>query len=509
MTEPLLIDKLPPSATKPAVVQSRPNQLRAGTYRTGASSQHLVRTVFVFGTALVTVLAADWVALAALILLWVGWKYLSREPGAPIAAAAFTHQWVQVTIGVFYAAITGRQVIEMRTTDYRPMVLVGLGSILAMFGGYLIGAAFPKRRTIGVSVARPLPLSLRQIAICYIAAVAINGTLQNFAWTLPRVTQILLVLSLGRFALLFILVTRLLRPPPRWGWIAAIALMELALGFGGLFADFRQPLVIVGIALMGRLNLRNVRTWLVISALAVTSIVAAIAWTAIKPAVRATYTRDRDASKMDRVGVAASTARQVLSTNPLSWQWQTDLLVSRLWQIYYPSLALARVPSVLPHEDGALLKATITNILTPRFLFPDKGNLASDSEKVRKYSGVWVAGREVGTSFAFGYAAESYVDFGIPLMFLPIFFYGLAMGVVRRHLASRIRHTDLRDGVIAVIFWSSLYLFEVSWVMMVGLAIVQIVAIGGVALLVDRAVSKRAGRRVHTAQGQLAGSRRF
>jgi hypothetical protein len=84
------------------------------------------------------------------------------------------------------------------------------------------------------------------------------------------------------------------------------------------------------------------------------------------------------------------------------------------------------------------------------------------------------------------------------------------MGVARRRLANRIRHTDLRDGVIAVIFWSSLYLFEVSWIMMVGLAIVQIVAIGGIAILIDGAFLKQAGgRRVHTTQGQLAGSRQF
>jgi hypothetical protein len=405
VTEPLLIDKLPRSPARPAVVQSRPDQVRAVTYSTRASSQYLWRTVLIFGTALLTVLAGDWIALAAVILLWVGWKYLSREPGAPIAAAAFTHQWVQVTIGVFYAAVTGRAVIEMRMSDYRPMVLVGLGSIMAMFGGYLIGAAFPKNRPAALSVARPLPISVTRIATLYVAAVAINGTLQSFAWTLPRVTQILLVLSLGRFALLYILVTRLLGPRARWGWIAAIAVMELALGFGGFFADFRQPLVIIALAVMGRLNLRSARTWLVIIALGSAAVVAAIAWTAIKPIVRAKYTEE--ASQMDRVAVAATTARQVLDVNPLKWEWETDLLVSRLWQIYYPALTLARVPSVVPHEDGALLKAVLTNILTPRFLFPTKDALSSDSEKVRKYSGVWVSGREVGTSFAFGYAAES------------------------------------------------------------------------------------------------------
>ena len=89
-------------------------------------------------------------------------------------------------------------------------------------------------------------------------------------------------------------------------------------------------------------------------------------------------------------------------------------MISRMWACYYPALALRRVPAVLPYTRGAILGRAIKHILKPRILFPEKAEMASDSNMVRRYSGVWVAGPKEGTSIAFGYAAESYVDFGIP-----------------------------------------------------------------------------------------------
>ena len=500
-------DNLPLHAGAPAMTGvARPPLYYGDAQATQTGGmRHLTGVVVIFGAAIVTILADDWLALLALTVLWLGWRYLSREPGAPIAAAAFTYQWMQVTIAIFYAALTGREILDMRIVDYRPMIIVGLASVAAMFAGYLLGAGFYKRRRSAPSNTLQIPLSRSKIAVFYIASVAVTGTLQHFAWSLPAITQILLVLSLARFGLLFILVTRLLGPPASWGWIAFIAAMELALGFGGYFADFRQPIMIIAIAIMGKLDLKKPRTWAVIGAIGVSAVIAGVAWTGIKPLIRTGF--GETSSVFDRIGRAATTTRTVFGDNPQAWQRETDGLISRIWQVKYPAMALVRVPSVVPYENGTILWSVLVNIFTPRFLFPEKGELPSDSEKVRKYSGVWVAGRESRTSYAFGYAAESYVDFGIPLMFFPIFFYGLLMGVVRRHLAKWIRYSDLRDGAIAVIFWSSMYLFETSWVIMVGLAITQVVAIGGGAVLIDRALRSKQRHRLRSPQVSLAPSR--
>ena len=74
-----------------------------------------------------------------------------------------------------------------------------------------------------------------------------------------------------------------------------------------------------------------------------------------------------------------------------------------------------------------------------------------------------MAGAEQNTSVAFGYAAESYVDFGLPLMFLPVLLWGIILGVGYQALLRLIYHRELAVAVVTVIFWLSLHLFERSW----------------------------------------------
>jgi len=175
--------------------------------------------------------------------------------------------------------------------------------------------------------------------------------------------------------------------------------------------------------------------------------------------------------------------------------WGTaDSLVDRMWTIYYPALAVERVPSVLPHTNGAILNDALTHIVTPRVFFPNKPELMSDSEKVRKYSNVRVAGRESNTSIAFGYSAEAYIDFGIPLMFVPVFGFGFFLGAMYALFRSIIWHRELFVAFGTVAFWLSAYLFERSWATMLGVTVGFMVYLGPPTILLDRFLLVRFGK---------------
>jgi hypothetical protein len=122
----------------------------------------------------------------------------------------------------------------------------------------------------------------------------------------------------------------------------------------------------------------------------------------------------------------------------------------------------------------------------PRVFFPDKPEVGSDSELVRRYSGVWVAGAAQDTDIAFGYAAESYIDFGVPMMFLPVFVWGTFMGICYAGMFTYFRHRDIAVSVTTVICWLTLYLFERSWTKTIGLGGTLMIYVGSLSFVLDR-----------------------
>src|SRR3989338_1273112 len=69
----------------------------------------------------ISLLAGDWIAGARLVVLWSGWRLLRGPEGPPVLALAFTFQWVQVTIGLYYYGLTGRPLKAIDLSDYRLM----------------------------------------------------------------------------------------------------------------------------------------------------------------------------------------------------------------------------------------------------------------------------------------------------------------------------------------------------------------------------------------------------
>jgi hypothetical protein len=233
---------------------------------------------------------------------------------------------------------------------------------------------------------------------------------------------------------------------------------------------------------------RSTRHWLAIGVGGASAVMLGLLWMSIRVEYRKEYVevdkfQTSRAARVERIGSLTSTFLSGESTN--LWA-ATDTLVDRLWTVYYPALALSRVPSALPHTNGTILGAALVHIVTPRVFFPNKPELPSDSEEVRKYSGVYVAGREANTSIAFGYAPEAYIDFGIPLMFVPVFVFGVAAGLLYGLFSRLIRHRDLFVAFATVTFWLTIYLFERSWATMLGVSLGFMIYLGLPIVLLDR-----------------------
>src|SRR5258706_2954671 len=83
----------------------------------------------------------DWIGGAAIVVLWLGFKLLVTGDRIPVLFLAFLFQWTQVSLGVFYVGLTGREIPTVSLSDYRPMGLIGLGCVLAIAVGLRPGGA--------------------------------------------------------------------------------------------------------------------------------------------------------------------------------------------------------------------------------------------------------------------------------------------------------------------------------------------------------------------------------
>jgi len=439
-----------------------------------------IASVYVFG---------HWLAGVSVIVLIAIWRLL-RQPGdegPPVLALAVTTQWVQVTAGMFYSGLTGRQLAATEGVEYEPMLLIGLVCMLALSGGIWFGTGLVRDRMAKPEDAPEELVSWRVLLMAYAGALVVTGVMQQIAFVYATLTQALFALSYAHLGILFLILRRLTQPRLRPGLILLTLAFEVALGFTGYFSNFKEPLLLAALAMLEVFEPRRAAHWAAAGALAVILAIASVMWMG----VRAEFRQDIDEQWLDTSRTVRLQRMEALLTDWLKQrddraQGDVDVLVERAWAIYYPALAVARVPAVLPHTDGELLAAALVHLVTPRLLFPNKPELPSDSDMVRKYSGVYVAGVERNTSIAFGYAAESYVDFGVPLMFLPMLVFGVFCGAMYEWLLRTIHHRELAVSLVTVVFWLNLYLFERSWAKILGLTLTMMAYLGGLSFLLDR-----------------------
>ena len=432
-------------------------------------------------------ISGDWLIGLCSFVLALGWVVLQADEGPPVMALAFTLQWITVCIGLYYVDLTGRPLQATLASDYRTMMLIGLGCLVALLAGLWAGQWLISRLK-PLEGVRPLyALTFKSLVLCYVVGTFFTGAVQTLAWSFPTITQAIIAITFLRLGLLYLVLRRLVAAD-RWLVMAGVLVFEVGLGVTGFHAGFREPLIMAVLAFLERFDRRNVRHWASLGVIFVAMGFLGVAWMSVRVDYRERYLADEAFSQNRgaRLDNLTAATRHWATQDQGELYSNIDSFIDRLWAIYYPALAVSRVPDVIPHTDGQLMLNTLQFVFEPRIFFPDKPEVGSDSDLVRKYSGVYVAGEESSTDIAFGYAAESYIDFGVPLMFIPVFIWGTFMGACYGCIFKYYRHRDIAVSIATVICWLSLYLFERSWAKTIGLGGTLMIYVGGLSFLLDR-----------------------
>lgn len=452
---------------------------------------HFVRTFATPGLAISAVIggvcalaSGNWIILPAMILIWLFWRVLPHDDAPPGLHFSFSFHLLQIIIGVFYTMISGRQLAPHSAPQYHLMMVLGVSSIGAMFVGFVLSDRWLARYRRPVHRIH-LQVGMTQLAMAYVAGVVLRDSVVAMAYIVPAFAQAILAISAVQLGIYYLFMRKLFREH-RHLIILMVVGFETVRGFSGFYSTFKEPLILALIAGMEAFEPRRAAHW-VLSALLVAAVMAlSVVWLGIRAEIRADISGGSIVrTQTQRLEFAYNEFQQWWRTDREYKMFDVDALVERVWDIYYTAVALDRVPSVVPHEDGAIMSAALQHVLTPRFLNPNKPALPSESDDVIKYAGIMVAGREQNTTIAFGYVIQSYIDYGIPGFIVPPFAFGLLLGLAYRFFMTSVRHEEILIAVLAVGFWANIMPYNTSWAKMLGKLLTSLVYIGGIALVID------------------------
>ena len=356
-------------------------------------------------------------------------------------------QWLEVTLKVFHANATGISVEALNLTMFPDVIeakrAIGLGLIglLVMAFGMRLGM-----RGMGVLESQRLRqdaagFSLNRLWIAYLISVALSIWLSMMSQKIYYLKQVFLTLANFRWVIFFILAYTVMYKRQKGIYLVLATLYEILAGFTGYFSKFTYVLFVLFLAITGigyRPTYKNTIKLVLIIGMGV---FLASCWLAIRDEYRNFLNLG---TKQQIILVSLKERFEKLgelftATRGEDLRRGFNLLLARIAYVDMFGHVLKYVPEFVPHQRGLLWNHAIQHVIAPRLFFPEKPSLPSDSEMTMKFTGLRMASGEEGTSISMGYMAESYIDFGIPGMFVPVLLLGFLWGFIFRFLVLNVQ----------------------------------------------------------------------
>jgi hypothetical protein len=462
------------------------------------------------GGALFGMLTSNPLLTMAAILALPIFIALLRRPGEPpVLLFAVAFQWLQVTSKVFHANVLGIRVTELsHSPSVEVAIWLGLGGLIVLAAGMWAAMYRLDRTASGRAALESLKISVEKAFLLYLLLTFAASFLRGAAWGTGGFAQVLISLAAIRWVGFFILGYAVLKQKRGYLYLFAAIAIEFIGGLG-FFSGFKT-VIFYGLILVGTVYSRlNVRMVTYATGAIVALLIFGSAWTVIKPEFRA-FLNEGSRTQSVRVSPDEQMAKLVSLVTELTWQdigEGMEPLFRRVAYVDYFAHTIDYVPEVQPHERGEVWKSAIQHALMPRFIFPDKPRLPSDSEHTMMYTGLRLATGGQGTSISIGYMGDAYIDFGVPGMFGVVFLLGILWGLLYTYFIKKAKVTLLGFAMACSVLLPA-YQFEMVSIKLLGGILMSFLVFAALLRFVERPVwawlrKSQASMPIEVSDGQL------
>ncbi len=357
----------------------------------------------------------------------------------PVLLFFMLFHWIQVFSSILYSDFKG-QTIDVLFGSSDTEFLFTMTFIQFIVVSFFLQQFLKSgtKRVINVEVLKSeaAKINTRNVIIGYFASLVLLPVLTSFFRNSPSALQLLSAFSIIKYIftglLMFVLLLK--KTDNRW-LIIGILLLDFVLSFASFFSDFKTILIMV-ILIYYTVNpyLRKTTAYKMLPVIGV--LVAFFSfWSFIKGEYRSFLNQGE---KQQVVNVSNTEALTYLFNrfgefNLTSLQEGLTLFIYRAQYMERYSEVYARVPSQVPHMDGADLTESLEFLFIPRFINEDKG-VKDASQRTSYYTGKTFSTAAQGTSISMGYYCDLYIDFGLYFMILPLLIIAAIIGYIHKKI---------------------------------------------------------------------------
>ena len=340
--------------------------------------------------------------------------------------------WLSITVKIFYSDFTGIRYESLSfSVNIVETTYVSLIGFCIFCLGIWLAIKDLKLTNKKMDELFNSSINFRRVLIVYAVVAILNTTLKSFVFFFPGLSQLFSGLLQMKLGFLFLIIFYAFRTRKNLLLVFLILMAEVVLSLFSFFSSFKD-IIITTVAIMALFpNRLTARESVVAVVLGCGFLYSIFIWQTVKGDYRkflnaGQQTQAVVVSQEEALKKLQDLSEKTGAANKNDVLYQT---IDRISYIEFFAQATENVPQKIPYENGRLWKENILHVLQPRILFPNKAAI-DDSKMVNKYATKKVATAKMGASFSLGFMAESYIDFGPYLMFIPIFLVGWLLGFI-------------------------------------------------------------------------------